>query len=352
MTRLNRLARVVGEVGALGKRLFSTETVRLTAAGWRLKPAPMGGESQSSDAVLMVRPAAFGFNPETAATNVFAAAVATECATTALAEFDGAVGRLSGAGLEVLVIEDSLVPPKPDAVFPNNWVSFHADGTLALYPMAAPTRRLERRVEALVDLLKARGFAVRETIDLSDHEKSDRFLEGTGSLVLDRPRRRAYAALGPRTDRHALAEFDERLGYSTFTFDAADAASRPVYHTNVMMSLGTHFAMLCLDVVPPGQRQALAEDIEVGGRSIIAVSSEQLRCFACNIIELRTSNGEPLIALSAAARACLRADQLATLERLGGRLIDIPIPTIEAVSGGSLRCMIADIHLPRTSRAT
>ncbi|MEJ7775832.1 MAG: arginine deiminase-related protein [Sphingomicrobium sp.] len=312
----------------------------------------MGEDSQSSDAVLMVRPAAFGFNPETAATNVFAAAVATECAVAALAEFDRAAERLCAAGVDVLVLEDLPDPAKPDAAFPNNWVSFHADGTLALYPMAAPTRRLERRVEPLVKLLEARGFAIRRLIDLSAHEKSDRFLEGTGSLVLNRPGRRAYAALGPRTDRQALAEFDRRLGYSTFTFDAADATGRPVYHTNVMMSLGTRFAMLCLDVVAPGQRQALADDIEAGGRSIIEVDYEQLRCFACNIIELRTPTGKPLVALSAASKDCLRADQLGTLERLGGQLVDIAIPTIEAVSGGSLRCMIADIHSPRVSRGS
>ncbi len=309
----------------------------------------MGGESQSSDAVLMVRPAAFGFNPETAATNVFAAAVATECAVAALAEFDGAVEQLSDAGVDVLVLDDSPEPAKPDAVFPNNWVSFHGDGTLALYPMAAATRRLERRLDPLMELLAKRGFDVARVVDLSAAEETGHFLEGTGSLILDRPGRRAYAALGPRTDRQALAEFESRLGYSTFTFDAADAMGRPVYHTNVMMSLGTRFAMLCLDVVSPGQRQALADDVVASGRSIIEVNSKQLRCFACNLIELRAANGEPLVALSAAARACLRVDQFATLERLGGQLIDIAIPTIEAVSGGSLRCMIADIHLPKSS---
>lgn len=307
----------------------------------------MQTESQCSDAVLMIRPAAFGFNPETAATNVFAAAVASECAQAALAEFDRAVERLSAAGVVVVVLEDSPEPSKPDAAFPNNWVSFHADGALVLYPMAATTRRLERRVDALLELLSARGFEISQVIDLSAHEQSGRFLEGTGSLVLDRPRRRAYAALGPRTDPQAVAEFDERLGYSTFSFDAADRPGRPIYHTNVLLSLGKRFAVLCADVVPPEQRHALTDDILSSGRTIIPVSYEQLRSFACNIIELRNAGGEPLIALSAAARACLRTDQLATLERLGGQLVDIAIPTIEAVAGGSLRCMIADIHLAR-----
>lgn len=312
----------------------------------------MNSDSQASDAVLMVRPVAFGFNPETATTNVFAAAAASECAQAALAEFDRAAGRLSAAGVEVVVLEDSPGPAKPDAVFPNNWVSFHADGTMVLYPMAAETRRLERRVEALLELLSARGFDPGKLIDLSAHEQTGRFLEGTGSLVLDRPRRRAYAALGPRTDGEALAEFDRRLGYSTFTFDAADAKGRPIYHTNVLLSLGSRFAMLCAEVIPPDQRQALIEDIEGSGRNIIRVNYRQLRNFACNVIELRSVRGEPLVALSAAANASLRPDQLSALEQLGGKLVDIAIPTIEAVGGGSLRCMIADIHLPRTAAAS
>jgi hypothetical protein len=304
-------------------------------------------ERQSSDAVLMVRPAAFGFNPETAATNVFAAAIADECAQAALAEFDSATARLASAGVEVVVLDDSPEPAKPDAAFPNNWVSFHGDGRLVLYPMAAPTRRLERRADALVELLSARGFDVRDIIDLSGHEQSGRFLEGTGSLVLDRPNRRAYAALGPRTDRDALTEFEQRLGYSTLVFDAADRSGRPIYHSNVLLSLGTRFALLCPGVVPPGQRQALIDDIEATGRTIIQVDYEQLRGFACNVIELRSSAGEPLVALSASAKASLRADQIAILERLGGPLVEVAIPTIEVVGGGSLRCMIADVHLPR-----
>lgn len=307
----------------------------------------MTKESQSSDSVLMVRPTAFGFNRETAATNVFAAAVAGECIAAALAEFDRAAERLAGAGVEVVVLEDSLDSAKPDAVFPNNWVSFHADGSLVIYPMAAPTRRLERRTDALFQRLAAHGFAVAEVIDLSGHEHSDRFLEGTGSLVLDRPRRRAYAAIGPRTHPHVLAEFEQRLGYSIFAFDTADRSGRPIYHTNVMMSLGTRFAALCTEVVPPGQLQALIDDIEAGGRTIILVDYRQLCGFACNLLQLRNSSGEPLIALSSSARASLRPDQLASIERLGGELIEVAIPTIEAVGGGSLRCMIADIHLPR-----
>lgn len=308
----------------------------------------MASESQSSDAVLMVRPAAFGFNPETAATNVFAAAVASESAASAMAEFDRAAGRLSGAGVEVVILEDEPDPARPDATFPNNWVSFHGDGSLVLYPMAAPSRRLERRLDDLLELLSDRGFQAGAVVDLSNHERSGRFLEGTGSLVLDRPLRHAYAAIGPRTDSQVLAKFADRLGYSTFAFEASDPHGRPIYHTNVHLSLGTDFAIACLGVVRDEQRQGLVEAIEASGRAIIRVDYAQMLGFACNIIELRGAGGEPVIALSSTARSSLRPDQQRLLESFG-QLVEAPIPTIEAVGGGSLRCMIADIHLPRVS---
>lgn len=307
----------------------------------------MERESQSCDAVLMVRPAAFGFNPETATTNFFAASAANKSAEVALADFNRATERLTSAGVEVVVLEDSIDPAKPDAVFPNNWVSFHADGTLALYPMAALSRRRERRIATLVPLLRERGFAVREIIDLSSYEESERFLEGTGSLVLDRTHRRAYAALGPRTHREALAEFERRLGYSLFAVETADHSGRPIYHTNVLLSLGSRFAILCTEVVRPEQRQALTADIEASGRTIIPVDYEQMRNFSCNVMELRSEDGKSLVVLSASAKASLRPNQLAMLEGLGGVLVDVAIPNIEAVGGGSLRCMIAEIHLPR-----
>jgi hypothetical protein len=331
---------LVGQVSASRKHLIDPNR-RPVESG------PMIAETQSSNAVLMVRPAAFGFNPETAATNLFAAAVAGECAEAALAEFDRAERRLAGARVEVLVLDDTADPAKPDSAFPNNWVSFHADGRLVLYPMSAPSRRLERRPEALAGLLEDRGFAVGKIVDLTAHEQSGRFLEGTGSMVLDRVGRRAYAALGPRTHAEPLAEFADRLGYSVCAFEAADRSGRPIYHTNVLLSLGTRFALLCADALEPARGEALIADIEAGGRTVIPVDYDQMRGFACNVIELRGAAGEPLVALSASARASLRPDQLAMLERLGGALVDIAIPTIEAVGGGSLRCMIADIHLPR-----
>jgi len=303
---------------------------------------------QASNSVLLVRPASFGFNPETAASNAFASAAADDIGEKVLREFYSVVQRLEGAGVEVLVMEDSPVPPKPDAIYPNNWVSFHSDGTMVLYPMEAVSRQFEREPERLNALLAEHGFEVRRTIDLSHHERHGRYLEGTGSLVLDRTERRAFANLSPRTDPHVIADFDDRLDYTTLLFAAHDRAGRPIYHTNVLLSLGTRFAVLCTDVIEEEYRKVLIDEIEASGRTVIGVDFDQLHCFACNIIELEGRSGEPVIAISAAAKASLQPGQLKQLESFG-ELLDVPIPTIEHVGGGSIRCMIADIHLPRVS---
>ena len=310
----------------------------------------MSNDAQTSDAVLLVRPAAFGFHAEAAATNAFAiSASGAEIAAQAVAEFDLLASRLDGAGIEVLALEDEPEPARPDAVFPNNWVSFHADGTMVLYPMATEARRLERNVEALEQLLASSGFDLRATVDLSFHERHGRYLEGTGSLVLDRRGRRAYASLGPRTDPHVIADFDDRLDYSTLLFEAHDRSGRPIYHTNVLLSLGIEFAMLCAETAPADYRDVLVGELEASGRTLIEADYEQMRSFACNLLELRSQAGAPVIALSSAALASLRPDQIRQLESFG-ELIPVPIPTIEAVGGGSVRCMIAEIHLPRLSR--
>jgi hypothetical protein len=302
-------------------------------------------ERQTSNAVLLVRPASFGFNPETAASNAFASAADEHAASEVLKEFDAVAERLEGAGVEVVVLEDTPDPAKPDAIFPNNWVSFHADGTMVLYPMESSSRQREREPERLVGLLEQHGFAVQRTIDLSHHERHGRFLEGTGSLILDRPERRAFANLSPRTDPHVIADFDDRLDYTTFLFDARDRSGRPIYHTNVLLSLGTRFAILCEEVVAQEYRPVLLDEIEASGRTIITVDFEQMKSFACNVIELEGRDG-PAIAISAAAKGSLRPDKLKRLESFG-ELLDVAIPTIERVGGGSIRCMIADIHLPR-----
>jgi len=303
-------------------------------------------EEQSTGAVLLVRPAAFGFNAEAAQSNVFAhKAREAGVEKKAQAEFDRLATQLSDAGVEALVLDDSAEPAKPDAVFPNNWVSFHADGTMALYPMATEPRRLERRVEEVRALVENAGFRVSQVIDLSLHEEQRQFLEGTGSLVLDRPRRRSYASLGPRTSAKAIADFDRQLGYSTFAFHARDPGGRPIYHTNVLLSLGTRFAVLCLEAVALEQRASLVAEIEESGRKIVELSFAQLRRFGCNLLELMGKRG-PLIAMSERARSNLRPDQLRALEGFG-ELLAVDIPTIEAVGGGSVRCMIAEVHLPR-----
>ena len=307
-------------------------------------------EPQSATAVLLVRPAAFGFNAEAAQSNVFShASTDPDFASRALTEFDALATRLSDAGVEVVILDDTAEPSKPDAVFPNNWMSTHADGTVVLYPMATAPRRLERRIDEVRRLLEQRGFQIQRVVDLRAHELGGRFLEGTGSLVLDRPRRRAYANRSPRTDADVIAVFDGQLDYSTLIFDAFDPGGRPIYHTNVLLSLGTRLAVLCLDVVAPKDRDALVADIEASGRTLIELTFAQLRRFGCNLLELRKSNGEPVVALSAKALSNLRPEQVSALETLGGELIEADVPTIEAVGGGSVRCMIAEIHLPKVS---
>jgi len=308
-------------------------------------------EPQSASAVLLVRPAAFGFNAEAAQSNVFAHASGdSEAARKALEEFDTLANRLVNAGVEVLLLDDTPSPPKPDAVFPNNWFSTHADGTMVLYPMATAPRRLERRTEDVRSLLVRSGFEVRRVIDLSKNEEQGHFLEGTGSLVLDRPGRRAYANLSPRTDVDVITEFDRQMGYSTLIVDARDPGGRPIYHTNVFLGLGAGFAMLCLDAVAEPDRGALIAALESSGRTIIELSFAQLRRFGCNILELRSGDDEPVIALSLKALSNMTPDQVRKLEKFGS-LVAVDIPTVEAVGGGSVRCMIAEIHLPRFSPA-
>jgi hypothetical protein len=307
------------------------------------KSGAMSNDSQTSGTVLMVRPASFGFHADAARSNAFASSGADP--EGALREFDGLAEALGRAGVEVLVLDDRADPAKPDAVFPNNWVSFHPDGTIVIYPMATAARRLERNVDGLLSLLSSSGFDVRQVIDNAFHEQNGHFLEGTGSLVLDRERRRAYANLSPRTDPAVIADFDDRLHYSTLLFDAHDRSGRPIYHTNVLLSLGKRFAILCAEAVAPEYREVLKAEIEAGGRALIEVDYDQMRGFACNAIELEGRDG-PVIALSSVARKSFLPDQLRQLESFG-QLVEADIPTIETVGGGSVRCMIADVHLPR-----
>ncbi|HVN41872.1 MAG TPA: arginine deiminase-related protein [Steroidobacteraceae bacterium] len=311
---------------------------------------PPGGAGQCAQAVLMVRPAAFGWNPATAASNRFQHAAAAEpgaIARAAREEFDGAVAALSQAGLRVHVFDDPPEPPCPDAVFPNNWVSFHDDGTVVIYPMLAANRRRERRL-GLLPLLERQGpYAVRRVVDLTHYEAQGRFLEGTGSLVLDRVDRMAYACLSPRTDREPLAEFCEQCGYEPFTFSATDAAGVPVYHTNVVLSLGRNLAVLAAEAVAGPDRERLLERLAARGRELITIDRDQAAGFAANVLELRAASGASVLALSTRAFESLGALARERIATRVDRLVPIPIPTIESVGGGSVRCMLAEVFLPR-----
>ena len=304
-------------------------------------------DRQCAAAVLMIRPARFGANPETAASNRFQQGGAAQDAPLgARREFDGLAARLAHAGVAVHVVEDTPVPAKPDACFPNNWVSFHDDGSVVLYPLLAASRRLERRDEA-IDVLRRAGYRITRTIDLSGWEQRGEFLEGTGSLVLDRCHRIAYACWSPRTTPAALADFAARLGYRIVSFDARGPGDQAIYHTNVLMAIGARFAVLCADAIPDrAQREAVLRELEQSGHEPLVISVAQMNGFAGNLLALSAGDGGPLIAMSDAAWNCLAALERRTLERHGG-IVTAPIPTIERHGGGSVRCMIAEVFLPR-----
>lgn len=304
--------------------------------------------AQAAPAVLLVRPRRFGFNPETAASNRFQSAAGAEpeaLARAARAEHDGLVAALRAAGVDARVVEDTGEPAKPDAVFPNNWFSTHHDGTVVLYPMEAPSRRAERRRD-VVDGLAAAGFRVSRLLDLAPLEEGGLYLEGTGSLVLDHAQGVAYAALSSRTHAAAVARFARATGMEAVTFDTRGPAGAPLYHTNVMLAIGTRFAVLCdAAIADPAARRAVLARLAAGGREIVRIDAAQMAGFAGNVLELATPGG-PVIAMSEAARAAFGPRALARLAA-HGRIVAAPVPLIERVGGGSVRCVLAEIFLPR-----
>lgn len=308
-------------------------------------------DSQTSAHVMMIRPVSFAGNVQTAASNRFQQLGGVGAADTvqqsALAEFDGLVNALRRAQVNVYVFEDTVEPHTPDSIFPNNWVSFHADGTVVLYPMLAPNRRQERRLELIEALHSSHGFHVSRTLDLTHREAEEKFLEGTGSLVLDRIRRIAYACLSPRTDMDVLGEFAQRLDYEVVAFEAFDAGGAAIYHTNVLMSVGTRFAAICSECVEPARRAAVLDMLRSGGRVVLELSFAQMNQFAGNMLELSTGSGGTVVAMSQAAHDSLTAEQRAMLANAAGPIVSSAIPTIERLGGGSVRCMIAEVHLPR-----
>ncbi len=338
-------------------------------------------QPQCADAVLMVRPAAFDYNPETAASNRMQQAAdipPSAAGELARSEFDHVVAALRSEGVRVCVAEDTPEPPKPDAVFPNNWVSFHADGTVVLYPLQAQSRRRERRREPIERAAEELGFHARRTLDLTPHESEGRFLEGTGSLVLDRAHGVAYACRSPRTHEAVLDEWCRAMGYEPVLFAAVDRQGAPLYHTNVMMSIGARFVLVATESIVPGDRQRVLSRLAASGREIIEIGRAAVEGFAGNVLELasggkprssgeRRSTGERLVkesvpgahprmdassealgdcgvlVMSTTARQALGASELARLAACADTVLTVPVPTIERLGGGSVRCMLAEV---------
>lgn len=303
---------------------------------------------QSASTVFVVRPVCFGFNAETALSNHFqqtmAGLDAAAIQARAHAEFDALVAALRTKGVRVLVFEDTPEPPKPDAVFPNNWGTFHPDGTVLLYPMCAPNRRPERRPDILAAL--GRQFRITAIHDLSHHEAAGRFLEGTGSIIFDHLHQVAYACLSARTDAALFAETAARLGYRPVSFRALDAQDKEIYHTNVMMCIGSGFAVVCLESIQAEpERAAVVESLMSTGHDIVDISLAQVARFAGNMLTLRPAAGPELLALSQSAYDALTPAQRQTLS-YHCELVPLPIPTIETIGGGSARCMLAEVFLP------
>jgi len=306
-------------------------------------------DPQLASTVMMIRPAGFESNPLTAASNRFQgkSPLAPDVQhATALREFDGLVDNLRNAGIEVIVIDDTPEPHTPDAIFPNNWISMHADGRVVIYPMEAENRRTERRDDVIDYLVSDGGRLVSEVIDLSDHEANGHFLEGTGSMVLDRANRIAYACVATRTHLDPLGDFAQRMGYDVVAFDAVDSNGVQIYHTNVLMNVGEKLAVICDEAIPRAdQREAVLARLRETGHEVVHLSYEQLGAFAGNMLELRNDNGERVIAMSQTAYNSLNEEQRATLAA-NGRVVSAAIDTIESSAGGSVRCMLAEVHLP------
>lgn len=299
---------------------------------------------QNTSYVLMIRPLHFTFNTETAVNNSFQVNSYTENLTAlAVGEFDSFVEALRKEGVDVTVVEDSPDPHTPDAIFPNNWISFHAGGIYCLYPMFAPNRRKERKAE-VIDLMRKK-FNYHRLIDFTSYESENRFLEGTGSMVLDRDQRIAFACLSPRTDAGILHDFCNALDYKPVVFYANDAAGEAIYHTNVMMCVADRFVVICLDSINnPEDKNRVTETILAGGKEIIPISTGQMNQFAGNMLQLKNKSGEKILVMSSAAWHSLHSDQKAKLFGYN-RVLHNSLQNIETNGGGSARCMIAEIHL-------
>lgn len=307
---------------------------------------------QLTNHILMIRPAQFRMNEQTAVNNYFQASAGLspeEVVKKSQEEFDAYVSVLKEKGVQVTVVQDTEDPDTPDALFPNNWVSFHQDATVALYPMFAENRRLERR-EAVLEILEEDGFIIDQVMDYTAAEDSGIFLEGTGSLILDRVHKKAYCALSSRADEELFIEFCEDFEYTPVIFTAnqtVDGSRLPIYHTNVMMCLAETFAVICLDSIDDKkERKAVVNHLREDGKEIIAISEAQMHRFAGNMLQVLGSNENPYLVMSSTAYKSLTPDQLTKIEQ-HCEIIHADLSTIETCGGGSARCMMAEVFLPR-----
>jgi hypothetical protein len=294
--------------------------------------------------ILMVRPYQFYFNQQTAANNFFQSNINIENANElAIAEFDAMVEKLRAHQIKVNVVQDTKDPSTPDSIFPNNWVSTHTNGTLCLYPMFAQNRRAERK-STVINFLQS-NYKIENTLDLTDLEKEGIFLEGTGSMVLDHQNKLAYGCLSERLDKNAFNEWCDKMQFKAIAFKAVDDKAQPIYHTNVMMCMGDQFVVICLESIPNElEKQLVLESFKKSNKEVIEISQDQLNHFAGNMLQVFDINEKPHLIMSEQAYNSLKTEQLKSLEKYNP-ILPISIPTIEALGGGSTRCMMAEIYL-------
>jgi len=307
----------------------------------------MFSDSQTTNHLLMIRPVRFGYNAQTAVNNAFQVQDANQEAVQqkAVEEFDAFVNKLREAGVDVTVVQDSADPHTPDSIFPNNWVSFHADGTVMLYPMYAYNRRLERKPAVLEAI--AEKFIIAQQVDFSDAEAEDIFLEGTGSMVLDRENRISYACISPRTDAGLLLKWCEKAGYHGVAFDAVDEKGTAIYHTNVLMAVANKYVVICLDAIPaPTEKEMVINTIKESGKQLVEISFDQMNHFAGNMLQVENATGEKILVMSTQAWQSLTEEQQAILTSFN-KIVHSSLNTIESNGGGSARCMMAEVHLGR-----
>lgn len=299
---------------------------------------------QTSDTILMVRPACFQFNLQTAESNAFQKHLegvsAAEIQEKAQTEFDAFVAKLREKGVNVIVIDDTAEPVKPDAVFPNNWISFHENGVAYLYPMFTPNRRLERRKEVIDEVRK--NFYVREVRDISGYEEEDKILEGTGSIVFDHQFKIAYACTSPRTDKKLFEKYCQQIGYKPISFLSLDENEQEIYHTNVVMCVGEGFSVICLNSIISGyDRRHVMRMLQKNG-DIVAITHEQMAQFAGNMLQVHNAEGKKYLVMSQTAYNALTNSQIEQLSK-HTEILPVSIPTIETLGGGSARCMMAEV---------